>query len=57
MGFFIKQNSNLPILKMDIVRGGITDLWKNFYFRVTPKHYETSVYESIYNYLILNIKH
>ena len=57
MGFFIKQNSNLPILKMDIVRGGITDLWKNFYFRVTPKHYETSVYETINNYLILIIKY
>lgn len=31
MEFFIKQNSNLPILKMDVVRDGRTDSWKDFY--------------------------
>ena len=31
MEFFIKQNSNLPILKMDVVRDGRTESWKNFY--------------------------
>jgi hypothetical protein len=31
MEFFIKQNSNLPILKMDVVKDGRTDSWKNFY--------------------------
>jgi len=31
MEFFIKQNSNLPILKMDFVRDGRTDSWKDFY--------------------------
>ena len=31
MEFFIKQNSNLPILKMDVVRDGRTDSWKEFY--------------------------
>ena len=31
MEFFIKQNSNLPILKMDVIRDGRTDSWKEFY--------------------------
>lgn len=31
MEFFIKQNTTLPILKMDVVRDGRTDSWKNFY--------------------------
>jgi hypothetical protein len=31
MEFFIKQNSTLPILKMDVIRDGRTDSWKNFY--------------------------
>jgi hypothetical protein len=31
MEFFIKQNTNLPILKMDVIRDGRTDSWKNFY--------------------------
>ena len=31
MEFFIKQNSNLPILKMDVVKDGRTDVDKNFY--------------------------
>jgi hypothetical protein len=31
MEFFIKQNSNLPILKMDVVMDGRTDSSKNFY--------------------------
>ena len=31
MEFFIKQNSNLPILKMDVVRDGRTESWKEFY--------------------------
>jgi len=31
MEFFIKHNSDLPILKMDIIRDGRTDSWKDFY--------------------------
>ena len=31
MEFFIKQNTNLPILKMDVIRDGRTDSWKEFY--------------------------
>lgn len=31
MEFFIKQNSNLPVLKMDVVMDGRTDVHKNFY--------------------------
>ena len=31
MEFFIKQNSSLPILKMDVVFDGRTDSWSNFY--------------------------
>ena len=31
MEFFIKQNSNLPILKMDIIKDGRTKSWDNFY--------------------------
>jgi hypothetical protein len=31
MEFFIKQNTSLPILKMDVIRDGRTDSWKNFY--------------------------
>ncbi len=31
MEFFIKQNSTLPILKMDVVMDGRTDSWKEFY--------------------------
>ena len=31
MEFFIKQNSNLPILKMDVVKDGRTDAANNFY--------------------------
>lgn len=31
MEFFIKQNSNQPILKMDVVKDGRTDAWKDFY--------------------------
>jgi hypothetical protein len=31
MEFFIKQNTNLPILKMDVIKDGRTDSWKNFY--------------------------
>jgi hypothetical protein len=31
MEFFIQQNSTLPILKMDVVRDGRTDSWKEFY--------------------------
>ena len=30
MEFFIKQNSELPILKMGVVRDGRTDSWKLF---------------------------
>lgn len=30
MEFFIKQNSELPILKMEVVRDGRTDSWKLF---------------------------
>ncbi len=30
MEFFIKQNSELPILKMVVVRDGRTDSWKTF---------------------------
>jgi hypothetical protein len=31
MEFFIKQNSTLPILKMEAVLDGRTDAWKEFY--------------------------
>jgi len=31
MEFFIKQNTSLPILKMDVINDGRTDSWKNFY--------------------------
>ena len=31
MEFFIKQNTSLPILKMDVIRDGRTDSWKDFY--------------------------
>lgn len=31
MEFFINQNSVQPILKMDVVRDGRTDSWKNFF--------------------------
>jgi hypothetical protein len=31
MEFFIQQDSTLPILKMDVVRDGRTDSWKEFY--------------------------
>ena len=31
MEFFIKQDSTLPILKMDVVKDGRTDSWLNFY--------------------------
>lgn len=31
MEFFIKQNSNLPVLKMDVVKDGRSDMPKNFY--------------------------
>ena len=31
MEFFIKQNATLPIIKMDVVRDGRTDSWKEFY--------------------------
>jgi hypothetical protein len=31
MEFFIKQNTSLPILKMDVIRDGRTDSWKEFY--------------------------
>ena len=31
MEFFIKQNASLPILKMDVIRDGRTDSWKEFY--------------------------
>lgn len=31
MEFFIKQNSSLPILKMDVVVDGRTESWKDFY--------------------------
>jgi len=30
MEFFIKQNSELPILKMSVVKDGRTDSWKTF---------------------------
>ena len=30
MEFFIKQHSELPILKMEVVRDGRTDSWKTF---------------------------
>ena len=30
MEFFIKQNSELPILKMSVVKDGRTDAWKTF---------------------------
>ena len=30
MEFFIKQNSELPILKMEVVRDGRTESWKLF---------------------------
>ena len=31
MEFFIHQNTTLPILKMDVIRDGRTDSWKDFY--------------------------
>jgi hypothetical protein len=31
MEFFIQQDSTLPILKMDVVRDGRTESWKEFY--------------------------
>jgi hypothetical protein len=31
MEFFIQQNTTLPILKMDVIRDGRTDSWKDFY--------------------------
>lgn len=31
MEFFINQNTTLPVLKMDIIRDGRTDSWKDFY--------------------------
>jgi hypothetical protein len=31
MEFFIQQNTTLPILKMDVIRDGRTDSWKEFY--------------------------
>lgn len=31
MEFFIQQNATIPILKMDIVRDGRTESWKDFY--------------------------
>jgi len=31
MEFFIKQNSTLPLLKMDVVMDGRSDSWKEFY--------------------------
>jgi len=30
MEFFIKQNSTLPVLKMEVVKDGRTDAWKVF---------------------------
>ena len=34
MEFFIKQNTNLPILKMDAVKDGRTDVDKEFYSKL-----------------------
>lgn len=31
MEFFIKQNTTLPIILMDVIRDGRTDSWKDFY--------------------------
>lgn len=65
MEFFIKQNSNLPILKMDVVRDGRTDSWKNFYgildnanIRFSMKNEETGI-QKVYMksaYIVQKIK-
>jgi len=34
MEFFIKSGANLPVLKMDVVMDGRTDVGKNFYSRL-----------------------
>ena len=50
MEFFIQQNANLPLLKMDVVRDGRTDSWKELYtildnaiIRFSMKNEETGV--------------
>jgi hypothetical protein len=50
MEFFIQQNTTLPILKMDVVRDGRTDSWKDFYsvldnatIRFSMKNTETGI--------------